>query len=428
MPQVPREAGTKAERIEQSFAQVPDGDLPRLAGLLLARGEVSGEMRFDLEDELWGLEGPVPIPKRARRELARALDLTDLCRHQDRFLDALARFFAIGPEASVLDLFLPPPPGSTLRDKIVRHVFRNPEDWSAEELFEQLGAFEAADGRFGRFLEALVSADVLLDESLQRHVVQTLNPHLHASGAELREDGSDGGYPSFRIVSLRHTANRRPKNIIFAAPVKPDIRFLSTVDNDIEVLGDPDATLVYDRPVPDHGLRWRDLQDWWQDTRQVDAAEAKTGLYRRLIGSLPANSPGQRNLFVQYHQILATAVYDLPALLPEVWLHWDPRTVRERGREALLNFRMDFLLLLPHGERVVLEVDGSQHYTRERGQRPDTVKYAAMMAGDRDLKLRGYEVFRFGHDELRDEADARRTLEVFIPAVFARFKVPGFIG
>lgn len=25
------------------------------------------------------------------------------------------------------------------------------------------------------------------------------------------------------------------------------------------------------------------------------------------------------------------AVPNLPALLPEVWLHWDPRTVKERG-------------------------------------------------------------------------------------------------
>ncbi|GII32896.1 hypothetical protein [Planotetraspora mira] len=50
----------------------------------------------------------------------------------------------------------------------------------------------------------------------------------------------------------------------------------------------------------------------------------------------------------------------LPALLPEVWLHWDPKTVRARGTEALLRFRMDFLLLLSRGQRVVLEVDGRQ--------------------------------------------------------------------
>ncbi|MFD6590227.1 hypothetical protein ACFWED_25480 [Streptomyces anulatus] len=35
------------------------------------------------------------------------------------------------------------------------------------------------------------------------------------------------------------------------------------------------------------------------------------------MGSLPTNSPGRRNLFARYHRILATAVYDLPALLPE---------------------------------------------------------------------------------------------------------------
>ncbi|MFI6607973.1 DUF559 domain-containing protein [Streptomyces sp. NPDC050507] len=116
-------------------------------------------------------------------------------------------------------------------------------------------------------------------------------------------------------------------------------------------------------------------------------------------------------------------VYNHPVLLPEVWLHWDHQTVRERGTQALLRSRMDFLLMLPHGQRIVLEVDGSQHYTRDRGQRPDSAKYAETMAGDRDLKLRGYDVFRFGHDELRDETAARVLLEQFLPALFRRLNV-----
>ena len=41
---------------------------------------------------------------------------------------------------------------------------------------------------------------------------------------------------------------------------------------------------------------------------------------------------------------------------------------------------MDFLLLLPHGQRVVLEVDGSRHFTSPDG-RPDATKYAASMRG-----------------------------------------------
>ncbi len=160
------------------------------------------------------------------------------------------------------------------------------------------------------------------------------------------------------------------------------------------------------------------------DTQHITSeTEAKKSLYQRLRSSLPDNSPGQRNLFDLYHQILGSAVYDLPALLPEVWLHWDPQTVRERGPQALLRSRMDFLLLLPQGQQVVLEVDGSQHYTRDRGQRPDSTKYAQMMAGDRDLKLRGYEVFRFGHDELKHPASAQPLLERFLPALLHRFKV-----
>ncbi|MFL5999358.1 MAG: hypothetical protein ACJ736_34555 [Streptomyces sp.] len=38
-----------------------------------------------------------------------------------------------------------------------------------------------------------------------------------------------------------------------------------------------------------------------------------------------------------------------------------------------------------------------RHYTRDNGRTPDTATYADMVAADRDLKLRGDEVFRFGH-------------------------------
>jgi len=108
-------------------------------------------------------------------------------------------------------------------------------------------------------------------------------------------------------------------------------------------------------------------------------------------------------------------------LLPEVWLFWDPKTIRERGRDALLRHRMDFLLLLPHWNRVVLEVDGMQHYaTPDRLASPAT--YAVNMASDRELKLLGYEVFRFGAAELAADK-AKSTVAEFFPALFARYGV-----
>ncbi|WP_371797164.1 hypothetical protein [Streptomyces sp. NBC_01718] len=196
------------------------------------------------------------------------------------------------------------------------------------------------------------------------------------------------------------------------------------MDNDIEIVGGRQGdTLIYDREVPTAGLRWRDLHSWWQAPRKFSSEnDARTDLYQRLLKSLPTSSPGQINLFKAYHTALALSAGH-PALLPEVWLHWDPKTVKERGPEALLRSRMDFLLLLPHGQRVVLEVDGSQHYTRDRGQIPDTAKYAEMVAADRDLKLRGYEVFRFGHDELKCPDGAQALLRQFLPDMFRRFRV-----
>lgn len=137
--------------------------------------------------------------------------------------------------------------------------------------------------------------------------------------------------------------------------------------------------------------------------------------------SLPKNSPPQVLLFKAFYEGFGSAVPDLPALLPEVWLHWDPKTVRERGRDALLRFRMDFLLLMPGGVRIVVEVDGEHHYARDDG-RADGTRYAKMVAADRELKLAGYDVFRFGAEELKADR-ALGIVKKFFHALFKRYGV-----
>ena len=67
---------------------------------------------------------------------------------------------------------------------------------------------------------------------------------------------------------------------------------------------------------------------------------------------------------------------------------------------------MDFLLLLPGSVRVVIEVDGKHHYASEDG-RANFQKYAETMRADRELRLAGYDVYRFGADELRNGAEAQ---------------------
>jgi very-short-patch-repair endonuclease len=81
---------------------------------------------------------------------------------------------------------------------------------------------------------------------------------------------------------------------------------------------------------------------------------------------------------------------------------------------------MDFLLLLPNRVRVVVEVDGKQHYSKD--DRPDTERYAEMMSEDRRLRLAGYELYRFGAAELLRD-DGRQLADEFFDELLARHGV-----
>jgi very-short-patch-repair endonuclease len=76
-------------------------------------------------------------------------------------------------------------------------------------------------------------------------------------------------------------------------------------------------------------------------------------------------------------------------------------------------------LLLPRGHRIVLEVDGKQHYAN--GQRVDPTVYAKTMHADRDLKLARYDVYRFGAAELTDKEQARAMLTTFFADLFRTY-------
>jgi very-short-patch-repair endonuclease len=78
---------------------------------------------------------------------------------------------------------------------------------------------------------------------------------------------------------------------------------------------------------------------------------------------------------------------------------------------------MDFLMLLRGRRRLVIEIDGKQHYAN--GDQASPRLYADMMREDRTLRLGGYEVYRFGGAEFRDIQEARTEMRAFFGRILA---------
>ena len=211
-----------------------------------------------------------------------------------------------------------------------------------------------------------------------------------------------------------------PKNLIFAANgPKPELVLRDAISNDIEITKNAEFCLVYVRPLTDEGLSWQNLIDWWDDTR-ADTAEPDVArdLYYRLKASLSEQSPGELLILRTYGHLLNDIGPELPALIPQVYLHLDPRT-SITADDVLARQRMDFLLLLPDYHRVVIEFDGKQHYSTADGQASPTL-YGEMMAEDRRIRLAGYEVYRFGGAELKDPDVAGPMLRQFFLDLLAK--------
>jgi hypothetical protein len=207
------------------------------------------------------------------------------------------------------------------------------------------------------------------------------------------------------------------KNLIFAANgPKPRIVFTDALNNDIKLVENDEYCLVYDRPLPEEGLTWQQLVSWWSHTQgcgETPEREVARNLYRRLSASLTDNE-AERLLFEQYCKRYGAHGFDIPALIPQVYLHYDPYT--KRTGATLPRQRMDFLLLLPSRRRIVLELDGKQHYAEDDGKASPR-RYAEMVREDRELRLAGYEVYRFGGREFMGEQHPRPMLDKFFDAL-----------
>ena len=251
-------------------------------------------------------------------------------------------------------------------------------------------------------------------------------------------DECDGGEAAIKLADLLARGSGtgvagEMKNLIFAADgPKPEFVFSDALNNDLKAIKNAEYCLIYDRQLGVDGLTWRQLGDWWAvhaGLTHLPEAQVWSNLHGRLYRSLGDNA-GERQVWDAYARRYRRLGPDIPALIPQVYLHYDPYHQARYGTSAppLTRQRMDFLLLLPNRIRVVIECDGAQHYADDEvldNQRryANPSRYAEMVAGDRVLRLRGYEVYRFGGYKLREPGIEHR-LDQFFDDLDRRYAPP----
>ncbi|MDQ2100984.1 MAG: hypothetical protein QQW96_25480 [Tychonema bourrellyi B0820] len=300
---------------------------------------------------------------------------------------------------------------------IWQHMVNN-NDWDEDYLFFRcLDIFKLPDQRFLHFLEQVIHPMVRPSETQQAEYANLINSYLVNDGYRLNATEQMSGCPVYKAIRVQGGVPSPIKNLIFAAKGdKPEIVLVDAVSNDIRITRNEENCLVYKELVPSSGLFWSDLVKWWAAQTNADpiSDETEKALRQRLYDSL--DSEPERLLFDSYFQRIHSLMQEPPALIPQIYLHYDPYTLRERnGQKELPRQRMDFLLLLPNSQRVVIEVDGKQHYADQDKANPKL--YSEMVAEDRELKLRGYEVYRFGGYELQR---GQQVVEDFFRKLFVQ--------
>ena len=290
------------------------------------------------------------------------------------------------------------------------------------EYFRHIEIEKWPDERFCLFVEKIVHPELQAPES-QKFLVNKLNNILEKDNFELKIEDRQGGFPVYKVRSKSVGVSGTPKYIIFASiGLKPDIVIDDALNMDIRIIGNLDQCLVYDQVPPNDDFTWEMLVNWLCQLNNKDNNEdTRRELGKRLDKSL--QSEPEKMLFRTYFKSFQPIFHQkLPALLPQVYLHYDPRNRGERKQQVLNRQRMDFLMLLRNSKRIVIEIDGKHHYSDEKGYASPKL-YAQMVAEDRRIKNIGYEVYRFGGAEFVDEKIRNDILNNFFKELFERHNI-----
>lgn len=310
--------------------------------------------------------------------------------------------------------------------EIARHMDRF-NDWPESYLLDSIIDYlNLTDEQFMFFLEQYVNPNIHHwrwneEEERREHIhnselVEVINRYIDHDGYKLVVKDTIGDKDFYECISTRVGVQGQVKNIIFAAKYKPEIVFDDALNNDIRITRNENQCLIYNRSIPSSGVMWNDLVEWYAAENNLsDGQNPEVAFITRLCDCLDTSfkangaKAGPETWMLQaYYNLKKELGIDLPALIPQVYLYYDPQTLKQRGYKLFEHQKMDFLMILSHKDRIVIEIDGKQHYAEGTTASPKL--YSEMVRAHREMSLLGYDVYRFGGYEFMG-ADADETVK-----------------
>ena len=321
---------------------------------------------------------------------------------------------------------------------IARHM-DSFDDWDFSYLFDiVLDLPNVPDEKFIYFCEQYVNPIFkrrYFNENEEEWVdftqecIDAINKGLSDVGLSLQPAGQTAGRTTYKALPINQGTQEPIKNIIFAAKYKPDIVLDDALANDIKVVN-ANGALIYDQGISANGISWEALANWYEFL-EIDNTETQMAhLFYDCLDSEP-----ERLFYKAYIAYLKSHGKHIPALIPQVYMYYDPKTKAQREWQIFEHQKMDFMMIISPSQRVVFEIDGYQHYA-EDDVAPGTqykhyasaARYAEMMKAHREMSLAGYDVYRFGGRELwvndfTSEDDIIRDIGSFFDKLFDKYYV-----
>ena len=322
-------------------------------------------------------------------------------------------------------------------NEISRHM-DSFDDWEFNYLFDTvLDLLNVSDDKFIHFCEQYVNPifkrrrrnedDEWVD--ITQECVDAINRGLSDVGLSLQPAEQVAGRIKYKVLPINPGAQEPIKNIIFAAKYKPDIVLDDVLANGIKVVN-ANGALIYDQGIPMNGISWEALVNWYEQLTQGNTEKQMIDLFDNCL-----DSKAEKMFCKVYISYVAAHGKHIPALIPQVYMYYDPKTKAQREWQIFEHQKMDFMMIISPSQRVVFEIDGYQHYA-EDDEVPGTfhkhyaspARYADMVKAHREMSLAGYDVYRFGGREFwvndyTSEEDIISNIRAFFDRLFEKYYV-----